>query len=564
MTRRAVLAGILAGAFVCAFTYFNDNIMRQTMFIGNNMPISVYGGLILFVLLLNPILKRWALSARELAVAVALVLVMCTIPGSGLMRTFTVSLMLPWHWERNTPGWRAENVVEMAPRQMLASPGSHGDAMNGFVGGVGNGLGFPSLSEVPWSAWIGTLAFWIPVIVLLWIGLIGLTLAVHRQWSEHEHLRYPLATFSNALLPEPGKRWATVLGDRLFWIGAGIVFLIHFNNYLAVWFPTLLVTIPTTVDLSSLVSLFPTYAAGGGASMLKPNVYFTVVAFGYFLASDVSLAMGFGPFLYPLLEGILAGYGVSLWGSGYSTPNADNFLSFGAYFGLLLAILYTGRHYYSRTLRQAVMIPTPGAQAPEAVWGARVFLICALLITVDFICVGLDWQLAVLYTGLIFMLFLVVGRVSAETGAFMIQPEWMPCVTLWGFFGARALGPKTAVILLMLTTVLIIDPREALTPFLVNALKLLDLRRASLGRTAAWSVAALLIGLAVALPVTLAIQYDRGVNHDDVWATQMVPQRPFDKTIEIKQRLTAQGSLDAAETTSGWRRFAEMSAKPPA
>ena len=48
----------------------------------------------------------------------------------------------------------------------------------------------------------------------------------------------------NALLPEPGKRWATVFRDRLFWIGAGFVFLIHFNNYLAVWFPKFLVTFP--------------------------------------------------------------------------------------------------------------------------------------------------------------------------------------------------------------------------------------------------------------------------------------------------------------------------------
>ena len=72
-----------------------------------------------------------------------------------------------------------------------------------------------------------------------------------------------------------------------------------------------------------------------------------------------------------------------------------------------------------------------------------------------------------------------------------------------------------------------------------------------------------MIGLAVALPVTLALQYDRGVNHDDDWASRMVPQRPFDKTIEIQQRLTAQGSLNAAETTTGWRRFAKMSPNAP-
>ena len=225
MTWRAVLAGLLAGTFVCAFCYFNDAVMHQTMFVGSIMPISVYGGLILFVLLINPLLRRWAFSAGELTVALALTLVMCGIPGAGLMRSGTAAMMMPWHWERSNPGWRAARIVETAPSQMLASPGNQKDALNGFVKGLGNGREFPSLSAVPWRDWGRTLAFWLPLALLLWIGLIGLALVVHRQWSEHEHLRYPLAEFSNALLPEPGKRWANVFGDRLFWIGLGLVFL---------------------------------------------------------------------------------------------------------------------------------------------------------------------------------------------------------------------------------------------------------------------------------------------------------------------------------------------------
>jgi hypothetical protein len=551
------------GALICAFCYFNDAVMRQTMFVGSNMPISVYGGLIVFVLVLNPLLRRWAFSAGELAVALTLVLAACCVPGSGLMRTLTPTLMLPQYWERVEPGWQEASIVETAPRRMLASTGDRGDALDGFVRGVGSGRGLPNPSEVPWRAWSGTLAFWIPLILLLWIGLIGLSLVAHRQWSEHEHLRYPLATFSDALLPEPGKRWAAVFGDRLFWFGAVIVFLIHFNNYLAVWFPEFLVTIPTKANLASLASLFPTYDLGGGEIYLQPTIYFTVLAFGYFLASDVSLAMGLGPLLYPLLVGVLARWGFSLSGGGMFAPNAQTFMNLGAYFGLLLAILYTGRHYYSQVLRRAVLIPTAEAHAPEAVWGARVFLMCAVLFAGDLICLGLDWPLAVLYTGLIFMLFLVMGRLAAETGAFMIQPYWLPCMTLWGLFGARALGVKAVLIMLMLSAVLVVDPREALMVFIVNAFKLLNLRRERIGRAAAWSVATVLIGLAVAVPVTLAFQYDRGFNHDDTWATSDVPQMPFDNAIQVRQRLTAQGALATAEATVGWSRFTKMSPQAP-
>ena len=537
--------------------------MHQTMFVGSIMPISVYGGLILFVLLINPLLRRWAFSAGELTVALALTLVMCGIPGAGLLRSGTAAMMMPWHWERSNPGWREERIVETAPRQMLASPANQEDALNGFIRGLGNGRGLPSLRAVPWRDWGRTLAFWIPLALSLWIGLIGLALVVHRQWSEHEHLRYPLAEFSNALLPEPGKRWATVFGDRLFWIGAGLVFLIHFNNYLAVWFPSFLVTVPTKIDLTSLLSLSPTFAAGGAYEVMYPNLYFSVLGFAYFLASDVSLAMGIGPYLNPFLIGGLASYGLALQWSGVSTPNVQSFMNFGAYFGLLLTILYTGRHYYSQILRRAIMIPTSEAHAPEAVWGARVFLISAGLFIVSLICVGLDWPLAVLYTGLIFILFLVVGRLLAETGAFLVQAYWYPGVTLWGIFGARALGVKSVLIMLLLSSVLIIDPREAMMPFLVNAFKLLDLRREKIGRTAKWCVAALVVGLAVAVPATLAFQYDRGVDREDSFAMSVASQRPFDRAIEVRQRLTAQGSLAAAEATTGWKRFAEMSPKVP-
>jgi hypothetical protein len=562
VTRRAVLLGLLAGALICAYSYFNDSVMRQTNFVGSNMPISVYGGLILFVLLINPLLKRWAFSAGELAVALALVLAACCIPGAGLMRTFTQSLMLPYNMERSRPGWRAQGIVEMAPAHMLASPGEGDQALNGYVRGIGSGRGLPSLREVPWRAWTGTLAFWIPMVLLLWIGLIGLALAVHRQWSEHEHLRYPLATFANALMPEAGGRWGPVLGDRLFWLGAGAVFLLYLNNYAAVWFPQYLVAVRTTVDLTSLSSLLPTYAAGGGTRMLLPIIYFTVVGFAYLLASDVSLALGVGPFVYPWVVGALAAYGISLTAGGPYAPNPQCFMSFGAYFGILLTILYTGRHYYGQVLRRAVMVPAGSSVAAEAVWGARVCLVCASLFTVYLVAAGLDWPLAVLFTGLIFMFYLTIGRVSAETGAIIVDPPWPPGAALWGIFGAQALGSRQVLILLLLVAVLAMDPREALMPFLVNGFKVLDMRRVNVGRPAAWCVAALVIGLAVAIPVTLAFQYDRGVNRANYWSSVQAPEMAFTGTMRVQQRLAAQGTLAAAEATTGWARLLKISPQP--
>jgi len=561
MTWRAVLAGLLGGAFVCGFTHFNDTIMRQTMFVGNNMPISVYGGLIVFILLVNPLFGRRAFTGGELAVALALILAVCCIPGSGLMRLLPADVMFPFDEERTTPGWRESGVVKMASAGMLASPGRKDEALDGFVRGLGTGRGFPNPALVPWQAWSGTLAFWLPLLLLLWVGLIALAVVVHRQWSEHEHLRYPVAMFSDALLPGQGGRWGPILENRLFWLGAGAVFLLYLNNYLTVWFPSYLVQIPTQVDLSPLEVLVPTYMAGNGWWMFTLRIYFTVVAFGFFLASDVSLAMGLGPCFYPWVVGTFAAYGISITNAA-ATPSIENFMNFGAYFGILLVILYTGRHYYGRTLRRALLVPTGGTEGAESVWGARVFMLCATLITAYLIFVaGLNWPMAIIFTGLVFMLFLVIARISAETGAFMIQPVWAPGAVLWGIFGSRALGPQQALIMLLLSSILVCDPREALMPYVVNSFKLLQMRRASIRRTAAWGVGALLIGLAVAVPVTLTLDYDRGVDRTD-WSVMHSPFEPFTTSMQIQQRLSAQGNLKAAEAARGWRRFAAMSPDP--
>ena len=83
-------------------------------------------------------------------------------------------------------------------------------------------------------------------------------------------------------------------------------------------------------------------------------------------------------------------------------------------------------------------------------------------------------------------------------------------------------------------------------PFMVNALQILELRNVRIGRPAIACVVAILLGLAIALPVTLYIKYDMGSSTGDSWATVHVPKNPFDNAVMIRQKLEAQG-LDAGE-----------------
>ncbi len=70
MTKRSILIGLVCAVLLCVVTYFNDIVMRGTFLVGNFLPVSVFGSLILFLLMVNPLLgklsKRLPLSGREL------------------------------------------------------------------------------------------------------------------------------------------------------------------------------------------------------------------------------------------------------------------------------------------------------------------------------------------------------------------------------------------------------------------------------------------------------------------------------------------------------------------
>ncbi len=338
-----------------------------------------------------------------------------------------------------------------------------------------------------------------------------------------------------------------------------MILAIHLNNYAHAWWPDWLVRMPTVFDFRRLAELFPTLKRGGaGGTVFQLRIYFTVVAIGYFVASDVSFSMGIGPVLWCYVAGLLLGYGIPTGGGGFYTANIEKMSRAGAYFGIFAMILYTGRHYYANVLRRALGLKARDEVEPRSVWGARVFMLCAGLFTANLVLAGLDWPFAVFYTTAAVVMFVVMGRIIAETGLFFIQPFWYPGVILVGFLGARAVGPSTALLMFLMSTILLLDPREALMPFVVNSFKLLEVRKVRMGRAAVWTGAAVILGLAVAVPVTLMFQHGSGTGGSDPWATTNVPGRAFDGSIKIKQRLKAQGTLEDAESARGFSRFTRL------
>ncbi len=614
MTLRSIILGLLGGSAICSLSFFNDYIIKQQRLVAHQMPPVVYGCLILGVLVAGLVCRyvgrRRALTAAEWAVIAGLSLVACGVPGWGLIECVPPTAIMTHHYVRIEPSWRSDkaDVVATVPKQMLVDlTDDDGTALDGYVRGLAEGDRHIPLSAVPWGAWRRTMRFWLPFMLSITIAAFGLAAVVHRQWAHHEALPYPISVFAHALLPEEGGAGVAVFRNRLFWIGALSVLAIQMNNYLVQWFPQYLIPVSLRVSLIPFYEVMP-FLNGPG---FKYELSFAVLGLAYFLRTNVALSVGLVPYIHTGICLILAVYGVSLSGGAHLGDNYNTFLYAGGYFGVLLLMLYTGRYYYWNALHQGLLFPPASEETPptlgrlravgvgvaatavlvfvldagwgwallggaaagalhhqlagrfrvkspvdaQAVWGMRVFIVGILVFVAVLVGVGLDWQLAVLFAGIAMMTFVVVSRIVAETGAFLFGTFFLPGPLILGFAGAAAVGPQAMLIMALAGSAILLAPGWAPMPFMVQALKLADMAKADVHKTAKWGIVALLLGLPLALGSTLYWSYDRGAPR--TWPV-VANQYPGRDMVAMSNRLEAHGALDTANSVRGWQRLGHI------
>ena len=568
MSFRSILMGLLLALLVAVGGHFNDVYMQQTYMVGNFFPISVIGLLILFVLVINPLLFRirpkWKLGLAELAVIVALPLIASVVPGSGFLRTFTPVMALPHHYEQMDTSWQQNEVMSYVPEGLLAGHEdvSEDDFLGSFLQGKGGVDHHIRLRDVPWKAWMPCLQRWVPLFFIMMIGLMGLSLVLHRQWTTHEHLVYPVAEFVQLITKSDTESpLPTVTRNRLFWYGFAVIALIHLVNGLHAWFPAF-IEIPHRIDLSPVRELFPRLAVAHGARFIfEAQIYFAVVAFAFFLPSEITLSLGLSNFLAGPVSAAFITYGVAVTNVWIGDGETQGLL-FGAYVGMGLMIIYTGRKYFSQVFLRALGSRSKaGAVESSAVWGARIFLLAGAACVVTMHLMGLNWPLAAFIFLLFTTLFTVMSRICAETGLFFIQPGWQAAGVMLGLLGASAMGPRMLTVSILLCLVITIDPRECLMPFIVNALRIAENAKVPRGRLTALMGGTLAIGLVAGLVMVLWLQYDRGVGLNYRWATSSVPTMGFNLLKTKIQLLNTEGVLEESIAQSGWDRIRSIRPK---
>ena len=491
--------------------------------------------------------RKLVFSAAELAVIFCLMAMVSWLPHmrANLIR----QMVLPRYEELTTnASWQEAGVTTRLPDRLFPR-GLDGEAL-GEKTHFGMIQGGMKVENIPYSAWIMPLLNWMPFVLLLFLSLLALTFLVHRQWTQHEQLRYPLATVVDALIEQdPQKPGSRLFHSRLFWVGFGLIFGMNVLRYLHAWFPNNLPMIPTEYILN-WKGLFPVIGESN-ASMFSIHwmpISFVLIGISYFVATDVSLSIG----LTAPLATILGVQYYLITGSPVSSSGLSSFRA-GGFIAVGLILAYTGRTYYFPILRRALYLGRGKASVDAGgVWAARLFLAAYVALIVVTATMGVGFLAAWVIVTFLMLLFLVVTRLVCETGVPVMVSGWSMPTVLSGLLGPAAIGAAPVMFMLFLNSIMTgVSQSTLMMPYMATSLKILDDNHVNLRRFAFVAKIAVLVALVVGFVSVLTVGYTKGGGN-------LLKGERAEWTEGVRQVLTLMdfGQYEASEQASGLSKLA--------
>ncbi len=517
ITIRSVIIGLLCGMALAAVAYYNDAILGMSQLAGSHLPLGVYGLLIFTVLFIAPplsCLSKWfRVRPSEYAVVICIMLASASVVTDGMVRMFIPTVAMPANHFHSRTDWPV--LTKYMPDNTILGNGGYDERT---VGGLMTGLSehgrHIDVSKVPWDAWNGLLVTWLPTIgLVLAIGFSMVTL-VHRQWARRERLAFPLVQFADTIISGrcPGSS-KSLFGSYGFWWAFGAVFFIHIVNGLNVWFPSETIKIPLGFDLTKpFINKFPTLRyVWDTYHVFGPTIIFAVVGFSFFVPKDVSFTIALGGPLHTILIAYLMSIGINL----HAGPDRGNYLDFlrlGGYIGLAVMIFYNGRAYYRAVFARALGFSCEGRRTGEGVWSARILLAAfAGLTLVLHYRFGMDVPVAILTVALMLLMFLILTRLSAETGLFYINSGYVLPDMVGATFGDFALGPQNTFTTGLFGVAMVGSNNVILPGLAIHGLELAERKKVSEKKVIPWMAIMLVLALAISLFVVIYSVYDKGI-----------------------------------------------------
>lgn len=494
LTLRALVVGACGVVLVTFVTSWAELVVQRIAIGIITFPPAAFGVFVLLIVanrLARAIRPRWALAPGELALAYAMMLLAAMTASRGAPRRL-ISLLTSINYFANPGNRWAETFFPYLPAQLLPwNPA--GAALQPVVLGMYEGLHYGE--PIPWLPWVGPLARWLVVVLLVFGAFICLATLLRSQWADRERLAFPLAQLPLEMLrAEAGEPFYR---NRLLYLGAAIPVIVHLIN-LAHNIEPNLPQLNLVYDLQS--KLFPGPPLSG---MTTFRMHFCLSAIGFFFLLPKELLFSFWFFYLVLTKGHEAT--LLLLGQTLERPgHADTSLYLtsaeaGGFFVLAAYFLYLARPVLAAALRgrggQDEMVRYRTALA-----GLIVTLLAG---AVWYYLAGLSLWLGIMELFVyVLVISLVMTRATAEGGLLMTEIIFTP-LDVYGMFARRGgLGARNLTTLVFATEPFAGDMRGLTLQGMMDSQKIADgigLRRRSLH----W---ALWVGIVVALVAGFCIQ----------------------------------------------------------
>lgn len=416
ITWRSVLLGTMMVVGVCGLTPYNDYVVANTFLVGCFLPLFMILSFFVLVVGVNAPLYRfkpeWALNPGEMAVILTMMLVGCAIPSSGLMRY----LWPQWVWPPYVGAsddalWQTFKDIDL-PHWLFPFPmnddAKHAPIVLDFFGSVSAG------APTPYGPWIIPTLGWGVFLIGWMMVLLGMAPILRPQWGTNERLPFPIAQLELSLIqaPKPGHMFNDLFGDKRFWMGAAVVFVLQGLFVLSDFFPKSIPKIPLGFNLGDVFSQPPWMYL---AETVKSSViYFTFLGVAFLLPIRISFSLWFF-----FLATQTIGMEQQTLGTEFVPAGAWADQHLGAAVAYMAGVLWLGRQQWVKVGRHLLF----GRSAEEkrrdmpGYRGVALMVILGIAIQMTWLwVVGVHTWVAVVLVAFLMLSHLVAGRVVAETG----------------------------------------------------------------------------------------------------------------------------------------------------
>jgi hypothetical protein len=475
---RSIALGLGLALSVSVCTPYNDYVINNSFLVGSYFPPILTLAMFAVVLLVNgPLHKfvpRLALQPGELAVALAMGLIACSIPSQGMFRQLVPLPVAPFYFTDKADYHQLFHDMHLPSWLWAVSDpdnGSRDRAFTAFYSRLQPG------EALPWHAWIKPALGWGTFAAFFSITMLSLACILRFQWTVNERLAFPIAQLQSMLVAPPakGRAFNEVFSSRTFWIGLVFVLTLQSLTVLYKYFPAVVPEMRIGYDLKTVLADQPWADL---SEYLKANpIYFTLLGLAFFTPTKVSGS----------LWGTAVGVGVLRW---LVDPKkellADAAMidqALGASFAFMAGVLWIGRHHWAMVGR--TLIGMRRANDPRGTFvsyrTAAIALIVGLLGMFGWLMVvmadkGRFVEAAVLSAAIVMMIVMahvITARVVAETGLAFLRVH-VPLDTIIKALPATLITPKEAFVYGASHYTFMQSGRESQLVFALHGLNVID------------------------------------------------------------------------------------------